>query len=343
MVAVGRPHSDGSRSIERIAEGYAEFSKQLAAEASATVNVSFILHGGEPLILPLGYLEQVVDAIESHGPAHHNVAVQTNAYRLSDGHLDFLVAHDIKASISNDVIPGVRRTAAGAPLEDRAHANALRLAAAGRLVGGITVLHRGTAPHLKAVHAYWTNLGVSYRLLPLFRNGGPAIDHYGLTEEESARALADFAIDLLDAGEPVTMKPLADIVTAAALAMSPVRTHRLPPLPFGRPVFVFNTDGRVYDQTATDYAPDDVLGDMNRQTLTDILGGASVQALLARDRAASKQLCTGCAFSTTCSGWPLLVDGRRSEQRCGVVYCATRILAKRLAAKADADGWWKAA
>lgn len=293
----------------------------VAERYDSDVQMQFILHGGEPLILPLDYLRVVIATLKTAAQDRVSVrfAVQTNAYKIKPAVLDLLRHEDVLISVSHDVIHGSRVSAGGRAVETQVDDTIAMLQAEGLLVGGITVVNRVTAPHLERIHRYWRARDAEYRLLPLFRHGGPRNELYGISEEETAEALAGLAAGLLDRGEAFDMKPLDDVFSTALAHIAGVGVRNAARLDFGRTVFVVNTDGGVFDQTATDYDAASRLGDLTTQTYGAIVEGAGVRRLQAADAVLERALCRTCPYKAACNRWPLLVDARR-DRRCGVVY-----------------------
>lgn len=321
--------------VARIAAELGAYATELALRSQTSVVLTFVLHGGEPLILPLSYLEEVTARLRTaEGPGVSvRLAVQTNAYRIRPAVLDLLRRNAVGISVSHDVIVGSRVTAAGQPVEAQVDATLRALHSERLLRGGITVLHRTSAPHLAQVHRYWRDLGVRYRLLPLFRNSGPRAEIYGLDEAQAADALAGLCAHLLDAGEAIDMSPLREAVTIALVHIAGLAVRNVGRLDFGRTAFVINTDGGVYDQTATDYSAADRLGDLTRESFKSIVTGSAIRRLHARDDALEASRCGGCRFNAACSRWPLMVEATDGP-RCGV----THLLVQRLVALFAARG-----
>lgn len=312
------------------AKGFIELAASLARALDAPVGVDFILHGGEPLILPPTYLAEVCETLRTAGPptVGRRLHAQTNALALSDAALAIVDAHEVRLSASHDVIPGSRVNAAGKSVDGTVEKNLWRLRETGRLHGGITVVNLVTAPHLDRVHAFWRDLGVPYRLLPLFAHGGPRIELYGLSEADSAAALGDLLELLLDRGESVDMEPLRSVLGTALAQVAGIAVAPMAGPAFGRTTFVVNNDGRLYDQTVTDYAKEKSVGDLRRQTLGEILSGPGIDRLHAADAEAARACCGGCAFARSCSRWPLMDDGVRGL-RCGISF---RLMERAVAA-----------
>jgi len=86
---------------------------------------SIVWHGGEPLLLPLEYMKQVMDLEYSilgdspYSRAHFPNGMQTNCYHVRDEQIAFLKAHNFNISVSVDVMPGVRLSVNGKPRTSR--------------------------------------------------------------------------------------------------------------------------------------------------------------------------------------------------------------------------------
>lgn len=331
---LGDPMRMTSDLVARIAAELGAFARELGQRSRTPVVLTFVLHGGEPLILPLAYLEEVTARLRTAEGLGVSVrlAVQTNAYRIRPAVLDLLKRNAVGISVSHDVIAGSRVTAAGQPAETQVDATLHSLRAEGLLRGGITVLHRTSAPHLAQIHRYWRNLGVKYQLLPLFRNSDPLAEIYGLDEAQAANALSGLCAHLLDTGEAIDMSPLREAVTITLVHIAGLAVRNVGRLDFGRTAFVINTDGGVYDQTATDYGAADRLGDLTRESFRAIVTGSALRRLHARDDALEAARCGECRFSRSCSRWPLMVEATDGP-RCGVTYLLVQRLVSLFAAR----------
>lgn len=310
--------------LVKIAKDVGEWCEDLARRSQSPVQMTFVLHGGEPLVLPLHYLERVIATLRSAETERVSIriGVQTNAYKIKPAVLDLLVRECVSISVSHDVVRGSRVSAGGKEVVSLVSDTVSMLNDKKLLRGGITVVNRQTLGSLINIHKYWRAMGVRYMLLPLDKNSGPQPELYGVSINESVSALAALCSHLLDEGQAIDMYPLKDIIKIALVHISGFAVPTIGRLDFGRAVFVINTDGRVYEQTATDYAEESMLGDLTKQAFAKIVSGKEVSRLHQYDNETEVKCCTDCTFRSSCSRWPLFVEAPQGE-RCGIYHVLT--------------------
>lgn len=123
------------------------FFKNLAPylqQKSVKTPVKFILHGGEPLLLPDSYLQSLRDIqkkyLEPAGIIYQNL-LQTNLTKLTDEKLKILQSLNIKLGVSLDVFGDQRVDISGKLSQDKVLDNLQRLLDAKVPFGAIAVLH----------------------------------------------------------------------------------------------------------------------------------------------------------------------------------------------------------
>lgn len=142
----------------------------LEQQLGVDVQSRLIWHGGEPLALPITYLDRAMALQhEMLQDLNHRILVQSNLYRLTDEMLYLLKRHDVGLGVSMDVIGGVRRDVRRNETEDAVVANLDLLERRGVGYGAITVLAKHNHRQLKAVHDFWANRRIDFRILPLLK------------------------------------------------------------------------------------------------------------------------------------------------------------------------------
>jgi uncharacterized protein len=161
----------------------------------------FTLFGGEPLLMPLDALEDLLRwGFETYGGS----GIQTNGVLMGDEHLGLFVRYNVDIGVSIDG-PGelndlrwdvtLERTRRSTELTQR---NIARLCREHRPPGLIVTLHRlnATAEALPRMYDWMRELdalGIRSVRLHALEIDSPAMRAYGLTDEDNARAFLGFA------------------------------------------------------------------------------------------------------------------------------------------------------
>ncbi|MDQ3363830.1 MAG: radical SAM protein [Myxococcota bacterium] len=287
-------------------------------------NISWL--GGEPLILPVDYLEEIM-ALEhevfgdllSRG-AIYNV-VQSNLYRLGDEHLEFLLRHHWKVGVSLDVKPGVRRSLTGRDTEQRVIANVQRLRARGIQPDAIAVLAGHTVDHLNEVYDFFAAQQFTrIRILPLF-SGPPErpLETILVPNDAMAKALCGLFEHWLLTGSQVAVEPLTSYLGTVARKILGVHGRLIDRSVDGESVLVVNTNGEVY-QVADAYEPGKAMGNVGTEAFADIIQSEPTRLGRTRDTERTAAMCGPCSFAGFCSGAPAFESPREGtdEGRCQI-------------------------
>ncbi len=155
------------------------------------------LHGGEPLLAPLEYIEDILSlSYQMSGSS----SVQTNGTLISDKHIELFKKYNTSIGVSIDG-PGElgrhRKTLKGKrPTSDKVMKSIYKLKDAGLSVGIICVLTRANAlPEQRETFKRWVgelrDMGICGRMNPA-QIDYPSVKDIALTDEE----LADFYCDM---------------------------------------------------------------------------------------------------------------------------------------------------
>ena len=289
-------------------------------------NISWL--GGEPLILPLSYLEQIqslehelLGDLVARG-AFYNV-VQSNLYRLNGPVIDFLERHKWKVGISLDVVPGVRVSVNGRETEQRVLENAKRLRARGIQSDAIVVLAKHTVPSVLRIYDLFVDQGFSkVRFLPLF--SGPPERPVGsvvTSDEELADALCRLFVHWIESGMKAQVEPIQEYLHNILRKMVGLRGQLYDRAEHGEGVLVVNTNGDLYQLLDT-YLPDRAMGNLGREPIAEILKSPVSQWTLSRDASLRASMCGPCEHAGTCNGTPAIESPREGYEggRCQVAH-----------------------
>jgi uncharacterized protein len=271
-----------------------------------------IWHGGEPLALPLDYLERTLrmkdEVVTEAGipPDRVTTAMQTNLYAVSDAAIDILRRYRVGLGVSLDLVRGMRLSLRGEPTEDRVLANLDRLDAADIPFGAITVLAKHTYGMICDIFDFWAGRGTAFRVLPLF--SGPAsrdAERFHVGEDELVDALCRLFRHWMcsPAFLSITVAPLDAWLVNVVRSMTGAEPVRYDRRRNGESVIVVRPDGRLFQVAEAD--TDDLSwGSLAERTMTEIVGDGRYLASLDRSDAVTATRCIGCRFQEGCDGWP---------------------------------------
>ena len=280
----------------------------------------FVLHGGEPLLLPVAYVrafaEALHDALDPAG-VPFAISVQTNLTRVDPDMLALLEEFRISLGVSLDVFGGERVTAGGRDAQPRVLDNLQSLfdsGAADRLgVGAISVIHRGNVAHAERTFAFYRELGLSYRMLPVFALADPParMRHLTLGHDEVLDAFMRVADAYLASDAPIRVYPLVHFMQAAVDGLAGAGTGGYDPR-VAEWALIVDTNGDAYSH-AEAYTPDGLMGNVFAQPLAEIMDGPGRRRAIAV-RMERATLCDACPHGRSCSRLPI-VESLPSERR----------------------------
>lgn len=277
----------------------------LALQLRRPIETRLIWHGGEPLLLPAAYLDEVMAMQhEMLAGLPHRLLLQTNLYRVSDAHLDVVSRHDVGLGVSLDVVDGVRLTAAGRQTRHAVVANMDRLTARGVSYGAITVAARHNIGRLREVHDFWARRGVGFRVLPLFQ--GPderPMGAFEVSDDELAIAVSDLFDHWVESGTVIDVAPLSEWLVDVLRKLVGLRVPTYDRKAGGERVLLVETNGDLLTTDERGVA-DARLGNLFSDSMEQILSGLRFAASLARTEAKTARVCAGCPHAGFCDGYP---------------------------------------
>lgn len=317
-----------ARVRERHDETFSQSGEPGAARAGESL---LVVHGGEPLILPVEYLDEVLSLKSSLLGEDFRVGLQTNCYRVTAEHVDLLIRHNVRVSVSYDHVPGIRILGNGRPTEQRVVENMQKLQEAGVLTGGISVIARHSNGKVGEIHDFWEDRGLGFRALPLF-DGAP--EHLADSYSASAKRLSSSMAGLFDhwvgRGAGCRIQPFKGAVRVVAGKMLAV-PGRLWSARDGFSILHVNVNGDLF-HVPESYEDGLQLGNVNESAWAEIQESDAYQSACERAAHAIASRCEGCEYAASCSGRPLLQHGRSEgpDERCAVDYPLYSHIEKRL-------------
>lgn len=313
-------------------EGVAEFALQQRALGRRPTDFCFVMHGGEPLLLPDDYLAALRGYqrtfLDPHDIPYVN-ALQTNLYRVTRRKIEFLKTLGIHLGISLDVFGDERLTLMGTDSQDRVLDNLQMLNDVGYLndpgVGMIAVLHRGNIEHADRIYDFFNELRFSFRFLPLETG---AVDvaperfrHLLITSEEKVAVFKRIAERHARLSKGITVRPLDEHFETARRYLAGTSA---PPYDFpdNEWALIINTNGDAFN-SGDEYRPNGYMGNIFRQQLPALFASESYAATVAmrRERMVS---CEACCYRDACTHIPIaeMYACEREYDIAGTLRCA---------------------
>lgn len=292
-----------------------------AANGGADVRTSFVWHGGEPLLLGVDYICDVVslqrDVLGAAAPVRN--AMQTNFYRVEPEVMACLEEYGFSLGVSLDFSPGARLTAAGQETEARVLENLETYRDHPCLDGFIVVLAGHTVHDLPRAYDFARQHGKFLRVLPLFDgpDGRPMVG-LDIGESTVVDALFDLFERWLGDGCPIPIEPLEGLLKTAMLHEVSLAQPRYDRRAHLDSVFLVDIDGSLY-QPGDIYGAERALGNIFNQPIGDIVRGDAYRQSIGRNESRAEGVCSTCAFDGACDRYPVLAERRRPD---GIDDCA---------------------
>jgi uncharacterized protein len=268
--------------------------------------IHFIWHGGEPLLIPLDYYEQI-GAIQREvigDRFDYANLLQTNLTVLTDRHIAFLLSKQFfnhAVGVSFDVYGDQRVDTRGNLRTDTVLANMQRLRDAGVRFGTICVLARNTLPRIGEIYRFYDSLGIPVRFLPFYKSAtDDQIGAHALSFDEITGALKQVFDAWLVSSSATTVTPLDEHLRYALAAISGQKRGTYDP-DMDERVFLVDTNGDTYGVADT-YAPDRRYGNLFGQGLDALLTSFSREQVKDAARARLQTYCNSCPYFGYCPG-----------------------------------------
>jgi uncharacterized protein len=280
------------------------FRNVAAYSAHNSRRSEFVWHGGEPLLAPAGYFEEIFElqriAFEEAGAEYSN-SVQTNLYKLRGDTLDLLRRFNL-VGVSIDLFGDMRVTASGASAQQRVLENMDRLRAENVKFGCITVLTPIVAERIDAVFDFYASIGVSFRLLPIYRSAfANQHEAWEMPREDVESTLIRLFDLMMKRGAGISVSPIDGYVSNVLRSF----TGSDPVIPYPRgdqpeSLFIVDTDGRAY-ASANAYQQEYAYGNLFEPHALALSRSEGYRKTLS-DRRNRLRGCSDCEFRECCNG-----------------------------------------
>lgn len=276
----------------------------------------FVWHGGEPLLLGQAYFEAAFELqrryLEPVGIKWSN-SIQTNLTSLDDERVA-LLKRFANVGVSLDVVGGLRVNAAGQDSQNKVLECMQILFKEGIDFGCIAVLSRANVGRVGQLHKFFSQLGLSYRLLPIYRTGYPGQHNaMGIGPEQILGAYKTVFDLWREDPVEIQIRPIEDFVTAAVRRMLGAdycrnRYIRKP----AESLFILDTDGGLYSN-ADAYMASMCYGNLTAEPLSVLLENPGYRKTRKEREDRSQGTCAHCSWHGACSGF--YISEATPEQR----------------------------
>jgi uncharacterized protein len=303
----------------RLLSSIRDYHEHLQQWLGTKVETRVIWHGGEPLTLPINYLNEVMSLQhEMLNGLTYRILLQTNLFRLPPAIPDLLRQYDIGLGVSMDVIGNVRVDKRNQQTEAAVVANLDRLERLGISYGAITVVAKHNHHRLRDVHDFWARRRVDFRVLPLFE--GPnerPLSVFEVSDVELVAALNDLFDYWIGLGAVVDVLPLSEWLSNVLREFLGLRSAVYDRRQRGESVLLVETNGDLY-QTDERGRPELRLGNVVRDAIKHLISSPTYEASLLRTEKKTARLCHGCRHYGFCNGYPVHADPLEPSKRCTV-------------------------
>lgn len=308
------------------------------ARAHNISTVSFVWHGGEPLLIPIeSYLE--IDNLQ-HEAFGTNVPIwntaQTNLTILSDRWCEFLVENRFFAGlgVSFDVYGDQRVDINGRLYTAKVLGNLQRLLDYNIDFGAICVLARNTLPDIDRIYAFYEQLGIECRFLPFYRsvNEDQHMQH-ALAGSEIVNALKSIFDQWFTSEHGFPVEPIESYLDFAIAYLNGQR-HRFYDKLNEECIFVVDPAGDVWGVADT-YNVACRYGNVFKEPFEAVLESPiRVQTCLQSEQRIEKY-CRGCKYLGACPGY--FAADATPEQRTllDAGYCTVREVISHMLVRFD--------
>jgi uncharacterized protein len=273
---------------------------------SGRSRIHFIWHGGEPLLIPIDYYEQIGEIQrEVIGATIDYVnLLQTNLTVLTDRHIEFLQSkrffnHAI--GVSFDVYGDQRVDTRGKLRTDTVLANMQRLRDAGVRFGAICVLARNTLPRIGEIYRFYDSLGIPVRILPFYKSAtDDQVGAHALSFHEITGSMKQIFDAWLVSESATNVTPLDEQMRYALAAISG-QARGTYDAQTDEHVFLVDTNGDTYGVADT-YSTDRRYGNLFDQDLDALLTSAARARVMDAARTRLQTYCSSCPYFGYCPG-----------------------------------------
>lgn len=278
--------------------------------------LNFLWHGGEPLLIPRSYYEQIGWLQQDVFGRETKIVnqVQTNLTVMNDQLLEFLKSERFfkQIGISFDVYGSERVDTNGRPTTEKVLKNMSILIENGVEFGVITVLARNTLPYVREIVRFFDSVNVPAKFLPFYRHASDEQIHlHGLSQIEYVSALCTAYEEWLISPNAIWLEPVSECISYALAYVNDKRGEYYRKQE-DELVVVVNTDGSAWGQDIV-YESGFSYGNLLKAPLNELLASDVRRRALAKAHTNENKHCSNCEFYGYCPG--VFVQNATADQQ----------------------------
>jgi uncharacterized protein len=267
----------------------------------------FVWHGGEPLLVRPSYYRAIGELQERTlgrvGVPFTN-SVQTNLTVLSDEVLALMRDFFTHVGVSIDLFGDQRVDVRGRPAEPRVLRNMQVLLDENIRFGCISVLSQVSVAHVERIQGFFEDLGVSFRLLPIYRTGfAGQLEPFALSDAEIVHAFKKVVDRWFASESDIQVQPIHDYIVHVLRRLDGGNGwRRYYDKLAGEVVLIVDTDGRVFSNGDA-YDAQRCHGNITEQSWAELRSSSGFMLALEETEARINATCSSCPFHGACSGY----------------------------------------
>jgi uncharacterized protein len=298
------PHlGDKSRmSLEQIRAAFQNIKDSI--DKLEMERADFIWHGGEPLLIPLHYYEQI-DLLQKEvfgtGFKIKN-AVQTNLTVLTERHIALLENGFFdNIGVSFDVHGEQRIDVKGKSSTGTVRGHMKKLMDRQINFGAIAVLARDTLPHIRQTYRFFDERGIGHRVLAYYRSvDSEQAERHGLGFDELVAAYGVLFDEWLASERATPVDPIKEYVRYAVQYMTGFKNDRYDRSKSER-VFIVDVNGDAFNPIES-YQREFCYGNFFSMPFWQIAESEARARSVALSEERTRRFCHGCEYFGSCPG-----------------------------------------
>jgi uncharacterized protein len=267
-------------------------------------NAEFVWHGGEPLMLPLEFYQQVAQIQrEVFGETFNFInTLQTNLTMLSDRHVQFLKSGFFAdVGVSFDVYGDQRVDKQGRDSTDTVLNNLQKLIDNKVRFGAIAVLAQNTVPKVKEIYRFFDSLQISHRFLAYYRSTGDAQGQkHGVDYDQLIQSYIDIFQEWLASERATPVDPIDEYVNYAVKYVTKAYGDTYDP-ESDESIFMIDVNGDVFNVLES-YEPDFCYGNLFQSSFNTIAACDNRRRSHGLARQRMGRICEACPYFGACPG-----------------------------------------
>ena len=264
----------------------------------------FIWHGGEPLLIPLDYYEQL-DLLQKEifgSEFKFKNSVQTNLTVLTERHIAFLEGGFFdNIGVSFDVHGEQRVDTKGRSRTGIVRGNMQKLLDRRIKFAAIAVLARDTLPDIGQTYQFFDRLGIGHRVLAYYKTvGSEQAQRHGLEFDEHVAAHRILFDEWLASESATPVHPITDYVSYAVHYIAGFHNDRYDRSKRER-VFLVDVNGDVFNVLES-YEREFCYGNLFSMPFQQIAESEARARSLALTEQRIQRFCHSCEYFGSCPG-----------------------------------------